>query len=607
MSTDSTSSENEKIPETFATSEPEVTQEDVDVPPTSSESDLSSGNAPASEGDREQQLVLPIFDAPLTPRQERVLHYLERRKMRNGQITKRTPLPPSPALSTQEDEEGNAITQTVPTLPTLPTASPATKTRSKKHNRHPASPLPPEPVKDDQKTLTIEPKTPLPQNSEEDEKTVTVAPITPLLQNNEDDEKTVTVEPMTPMPKMADEHDEQPTIQELPITPLPESFQLQDDETVEQTATSTPHASGADNVGVTQEPPTQSLAPSVEEFLVAVQSDLPNLPDQKSDRTELARRETLTLPTVEPSMFTRISRKLPAIMLPHSTNQPQVPRSQAAWQRRKMVRYISRKYMRRSRAKDHRAQRRFWTGITTTLFSLALLVLLIGGSAGYTAYIFITQTQTKYDHQVATLTDLLPLDNLKIYDSKGILLTELVDNGIHTTVKLDQIAPIFQNATIATEDRNFWTNQGVDLVRILKSAIDNLQHGHVVEGGSTITQQLIKNLIVGNETTFVRKLEEIVLTPKINTQYSKAKILEMYLNSIYYGNQAYGIDAAASIYFGFSDSPEKRASSQLDLAQSAMIAGIPSNPSAYDPLQHPHAAFLRFQNVLGFMVDAHFI
>jgi membrane peptidoglycan carboxypeptidase len=268
---------------------------------------------------------------------------------------------------------------------------------------------------------------------------------------------------------------------------------------------------------------------------------------------------------------------------------------------------LSRKHLRAARAADHRARRNVWIAIGTTLLVLLLLFLSLGTAGSVIAYRFYTQTQNKYEHSVATLRDLLPLDNLKMYDSKGVPLMQMTDQGIHTTVTFDEVAPYLLNATIATEDKNFWTNQGIDILRILRAAIDDLRSGQVVEGGSTITQQLIKNLIVGNQATFIRKLEEIVLTPQINSLYTKRDILEMYLNSIYYGHQAYGVDAAATVYFGLEDKPGQRASMQLDLAQAAMIAGIPSNPSAYDPLLHPQAAFGRFQSVLGLMVTQQYI
>ncbi len=275
--------------------------------------------------------------------------------------------------------------------------------------------------------------------------------------------------------------------------------------------------------------------------------------------------------------------------------------------RRKILRHISRKHLRMARASTSRASRRLWLTIGSTVMSILVIFLSLATVGSLTAYHFYNQTQAKYEHQVVTLHDLLPLDNLKMYDSKGVMLMQMTDQGIHSTVKLNEVAPVLKDATVATEDKNFWTNQGIDIIGIIRAAITNLTHGSVVEGGSTITQQLIKNLIVGNQTSIVRKLEEVVLTPQINSNYSKQDILEMYLNSIYYGHQAYGIDAAATIYFGLEDKPGKRASMQLDLAQAALLAGIPSNPSAYDPLVHPKAAFARFQTVLDLLVTQRYI
>ena len=272
-----------------------------------------------------------------------------------------------------------------------------------------------------------------------------------------------------------------------------------------------------------------------------------------------------------------------------------------------MLRRYSRNQLRAAHVRERRASRRLW--ITIASFTLALLVvfLSVGSTAGYVSYNFVHTTQVTFQHSVVTLSDLLPLDNLKIYDSKGVLIDQLADNGIHTSVTFDQVAPITINATVATEDKNFWSNLGVDVVGIIRALLTNLESGRVVEGGSTITQQLIKNLIVGNDPTIVRKLEEIILAPQVNNDYTKKDILTMYLNSIYYGNQAYGIDAAASVYFGLQDKPGHSAASQLDIAQSAMLAGLPSNPTFFDPLAHPQTAMKRFETVLDLLVAQRYI
>ncbi len=275
--------------------------------------------------------------------------------------------------------------------------------------------------------------------------------------------------------------------------------------------------------------------------------------------------------------------------------------------RGRRLRHVARKRLRTARKLKHRAHRRLWLAIASAILSLLVVFLALGTAATVVVYHFYSQTQTRYGQQVLTLRDLLPLDNLKMYDSKGVPIMQMVDQGVHTTVTLDQVAPVLINATVATEDRNFWSNPGVDIGGILRAALDDLRSGRVVEGGSTITQQLLKNLVVGNQTSVLRKLQEIALAPQVYNHYSKHDIMEMYLNSIYYGEQAYGIDAAASIYFGLQDKPGKRAALQLDLAQAAMLAGIPSNPSAFDPLAHPQAAFERFTTVLNAMLTARYI
>ncbi len=273
------------------------------------------------------------------------------------------------------------------------------------------------------------------------------------------------------------------------------------------------------------------------------------------------------------------------------------------WRRHRKVilRHLVRKNLRLTRKQKHQEAKRFWITMSSVSFAFLAILLSLTGAGAFAAYQFYSQTQQKYTGAVLTLHDLMPKDNLKMYDSKGVLVAQLVDEGIHTAVTYQDIAKNLVNATVATEDKGFWSNQGVDLTRIIQAAIDDLRSGQVVEGGSTITQQLIKNLVVGNGDTITRKLQELVLVPELNNLYSKTDIMEMYLNSIYYGEQAYGIDAAASVYFGLVDQPGKAASSQLDIAQAAMLAGIPASPYAFDPLVHPQAAFNRFETVLSFM------
>jgi membrane peptidoglycan carboxypeptidase len=271
------------------------------------------------------------------------------------------------------------------------------------------------------------------------------------------------------------------------------------------------------------------------------------------------------------------------------------------------LRHLARKHMRTHRAQTQSKLKRVWLTGFNICTILLVIVLILAGIGAYATYRFYTDSTTHYQKKILSLRELTVHDNLRIYDRHGVILSQLTDQGFHTSVALKNIAPHLINATVSTEDKNFWENDGIDVFRILQAAIQDLEHGRVIAGGSTITQQLIKNLVVGNQTSLVRKLQEVALTPEINALYDKNDIMEMYLNTIYYGRQAYGIDAAAMMYFNLIDHPGKPASAQLDLAQSAMLAGIPSSPAQYDPNAHPQANFNRFVTVLGQMTNEGYI
>ena len=201
-----------------------------------------------------------------------------------------------------------------------------------------------------------------------------------------------------------------------------------------------------------------------------------------------------------------------------------------------------------------------------------------------------------------------------IYDRNGKLLYQLYNQnyGRRTYVNYNDISPLLIQATVATEDHTFWTNAGVDLQGTLRAAVTDLQYHTVVEGGSTITQQLIKNqLFLNQPRTFQVKGEEALLAYGITQQYPKWKIMEMYLNSVYYGDLNYGVEAAAQDYFNLHPKCTHQtctsATSQLDLAQASMLAGLPQSPSFYDPIVNRSGALQRQQYVLQSMVDLHYI
>ncbi|MBN1666204.1 MAG: transglycosylase domain-containing protein [Anaerolineales bacterium] len=197
-------------------------------------------------------------------------------------------------------------------------------------------------------------------------------------------------------------------------------------------------------------------------------------------------------------------------------------------------------------------------------------------------------------------TNLAPA-SIRIVDRHERLLYELlpVDNGRHVPLPLSQIPLALQQATIATEDRYFYQNPGVDLRGILRAFWINLQGGETLAGGSTITQQVAKNLLLEPEERFERslrrKLRESLLAWQLAQHYSKDEILALYLNQTYYGALAYGAEAAAQTFFG-------KPASELDLAESALIAGLPQAPALYNPLLDPQAALNRQKIVLELML-----
>jgi penicillin-binding protein 1A len=181
-----------------------------------------------------------------------------------------------------------------------------------------------------------------------------------------------------------------------------------------------------------------------------------------------------------------------------------------------------------------------------------------------------------------------------LYTSDGSRITQLHATEDRVVLTRDQITQDTRDAVVAIEDRRFYSHSGVDLRSILRAAAVDIENGRVVEGGSTITQQLVKNLYTGNEQSFRRKLEEAALAVQMEQTYTKDDILTSYLNTVYFGEGAYGIEAAAKTYFGVH-------ASELTLSESAMLAGLITAPNHFDPLVRPASAEGRRNVVLGIM------
>ncbi|HEY0782877.1 MAG TPA: transglycosylase domain-containing protein, partial [Thermoanaerobaculia bacterium] len=231
---------------------------------------------------------------------------------------------------------------------------------------------------------------------------------------------------------------------------------------------------------------------------------------------------------------------------------------------------------------------------------LTAILITVGVFAGTAAAAFFGYFAADLPeaHELATVP--VPLSTY-LYDRTGEHLLYTLEEQRRELVKLNEVPEMMQNATIAIEDHSFWSNPGIDLGGIVRAFQVNMAAGSVSQGGSTITQQLIKTRLLGDEPTVTRKIKEAILALEATRTFSKQEILEMYLSQIFYGNQAYGLKAAAKTYFGVADL------NQLTLGQMALLAGLPQAPSEYDPVQNPAAAAARRALVLDAMVEYGYI
>lgn len=234
--------------------------------------------------------------------------------------------------------------------------------------------------------------------------------------------------------------------------------------------------------------------------------------------------------------------------------------------------------------------------IVVLLFLGIFVILVIGSIAIYQYYTIAAQLPSVSDlGQRAS-----QFETTRILDRNGNVLYEILDPnaGRRTFVPLDKISPYLIAATLATEDKEYYNHPGFDPIAIARAFWQNYTTGETVSGASTITQQLARTLLLPeekNKRTYERKAREIVLAAEITRQYSKEKILELYLNENYYGNLAYGIEAAAESYFHTS-------ANKLNLAQAAFLAGLPQAPAVYDIFTNRDETLGRYKQVLDLMV-----
>ena len=197
------------------------------------------------------------------------------------------------------------------------------------------------------------------------------------------------------------------------------------------------------------------------------------------------------------------------------------------------------------------------------------------------------------------LTDYRPKIPLRIYSADGHLIGEFGEER-RAVVTIGDVPKVMKQAILAAEDDRFYQHGGIDYAGILRAAATNLAGGSKRQGASTITQQVARNFFLSGEKTYTRKLYEVLLSFKIESNLSKDQIFELYINQIFLGQRAYGFAAAAQIYYG---KPLK----DISIAEAAMLAGLPKAPSAYNPIVNPKRAKIRQQYVLRRMHDLGYI
>jgi penicillin-binding protein 1A len=241
---------------------------------------------------------------------------------------------------------------------------------------------------------------------------------------------------------------------------------------------------------------------------------------------------------------------------------------------------------RQRQTKKHRGRK------VALLFVLLILLLAIAG--GVASLGGASEINKRCD-----LDNLRPVaigQNTFAYAADGSFLGTIPAEKNRTPVPLDTVSPYMRQGILAIEDRRFYEHGGIDVAGILRAAWADIRAGKVVQGGSTITQQLVRNLYIGKEVTLERKVTEACLAIKLNSRWTKDKILEEYLNQVYFGNHAYGVEAAAQTYFS-------RRARNLTLPQAALLAGLPQAPSVFDPFNKPERALARRNTVLRSMLE----
>ena len=237
------------------------------------------------------------------------------------------------------------------------------------------------------------------------------------------------------------------------------------------------------------------------------------------------------------------------------------------------------------------------SNIIGTAMGILASVMVIGGIVGLCVYVKVLPMFTEAREEVfdklvhLSEDDFVMKEDTVVYDSKGKQVGS-VNAGSYKYVKINDVSPYIYEGYIAVEDKRFKTHGGVDLVATMRAGVSLLKHNmEITQGGSTITQQVIKNNLLTQNKSYTRKIAEILLAPTIESKFTKAQIMEFYCNSNFYGNKCYGVGAASKYYFG-------KKCADLEPHEAAMLIGLSNSPASYNPVLHPKAALKKRNSVL---------
>ena len=237
--------------------------------------------------------------------------------------------------------------------------------------------------------------------------------------------------------------------------------------------------------------------------------------------------------------------------------------------------------------------------VVKRIFKFFLLLGLLAGGVGAGAFAFVVWLYSPDLPSIDVLKDVHLQTPLRVYSRDARLIAEFGEKR-RIPLRLDEVPPAMVQAVIAAEDERFFRHPGVDWQGLVRAVAHLLRTGEKGPGGSTVTMQVARNFFLGREKTYERKLKEILLALEIERRLSKEEILELYFNKIFFGHRAYGVGAAAQVYYG-------DALKELNLAQIAMLAGLPKAPSRFNPIVNPQRAIARRDYVLGRMRELGFI